>query len=769
MQDIYMRQFYYVIQMLFRGGGSNITKIISLTLGLFVGILLFARVAFEMSFDSNYKEVDKLCVMNAEYYIGGEKGTAMQVVMAPVPATVRDFFPEEIESATVVSRWWGDNTLFNSNIRMQPRIVLSDSLFFRTMGIDVLKGIPAELANPEVLFVSRSFARQAFGEDDPIGKVLMYNKTIPMTVKGVYADVPENCSLRHDVVISFATIYKNKWAQAAWNCDDSYEGFVRLRYTSDIEKVNARIDQAIEAHMPFKPESGFGIKYSLEPIRNIYMHAGTVRKMVMIMSLLGFAILLLASLNYVLISVSSIPRRSKAVGIHKCNGASGATVFGMFLWETAIILFISLLLVALLMMNFRESIENITDASLTALFTWRTMWVPLLVILLLFMVAGVLPGRMLSGIPVTLLFRRYTDGKKGWKRSLLFVQFAGVTFIFGVLCVILMQYHRIMTKEMGYDPDRVAFTYYRFPGGTEAGQDALRLLPMVESVSVCTADITSGYGGGLINDENGKRLFTSRFNYVYPDYPEFMKIELKEGRSLRDSTECLVNEEFLRHINWPDRPIGHLVQDHFTIVGIMKDFPINSFYERLAPVTFVGWKNVNVCWHVRLKEPFEENLRELNRTLGEMFTSGDIVFKSLPETLEKQYISVRRFRDAVMLASVSILLIALMGLIGYINDETRRRSKEIAIRKVNGAEASSILRLLSKDIALTALPAVSLGVLAAYFTGKKWLEQFAEQIDLNLRWLILVALAVMLVILSSVIIKTWNIANQAPVNSIKSE
>lgn len=764
-----MRQFYYVIQTLLRGRGSNITKIISLTLGLFVGILLFARVAFEMSFDSNYKEVDKLCVMNAEYYIGGEKGAPMQVVMAPVPAAVRDFFPEEIESATVVSRWWGDNTLFNSNIRMQPRIVLSDSLFFRTMGIEVLKGIPAELANPEVLFVSQSFARRAFGEDDPIGKVLMYNKTIPMIVKGVYADVPENCSLRHDVVISFATIYKNKWAQAAWNCDDSYEGFVRLRHTSDIDKVNARIDQAIEAHMPFKPESGFGIKYSLEPIRNIYIHAETVRKMVMIMSLLGFAILLLASLNYVLISVSSIPRRSKAVGVHKCNGASGTTVFGMFLWETAIILFISLLLVGILMINFREAIENITDASLTALFTWRTMWVPLLVIFLLFMVAGVLPGRMLSGIPVTLLFRRYTDGKKGWKRSLLFVQFAGVTFIFGVLCVVLMQYHRIMTKEMGYDPDRVAFTYYHFPGGTEAGKAALRLLPMVENVSVCTADITSGYGGGLISDENGKRLFTSRFNYVYPDYTEFMKIELKEGRSLRDSTECLVNEEFVRHINWPDSPIGHLVQDHFTIVGIMKDFPINSFYERQAPVTFVGWKNVNVCWHVRLKEPFEENLRELNRTLGEMFTGGDIVFKSLPETLEKQYTAVRRFRDAVMLASVSILLIALMGLIGYINDETRRRSKEIAIRKVNGAEAASILRLLSRDIALTAVPAVSLGILAAYFTGKKWLEQFAEQIDLNLGWFVLVALAVMLIILSSVVIKAWNIANQAPVNSIKSE
>lgn len=157
-----MRQFYYVIQTLLRGRGSNITKIISLTLGLFVGILLFARVAFEMSFDSSYREADKLCVINADYYIGGERWAPMQVVMAPVPEAVRDFFPEEIESATVVSRSGGDKTLFNGSIRMQPRIILSDSLFFRTMGINVLKGIPAELVNPEVFVCISEFCSQSF-------------------------------------------------------------------------------------------------------------------------------------------------------------------------------------------------------------------------------------------------------------------------------------------------------------------------------------------------------------------------------------------------------------------------------------------------------------------------------------------------------------------------------------------------------------------------------------------------------------------------------
>ena len=763
-----MKQLYYVIQTLIRGRGSNVTKIISLTLGLFVGILLFARVAFEMSFDSSYKNADNICVINAHYIIGGEKKPVYQVVMGPVPGVIRDAFPKEIECATVVSEWYGDNTLFKDNLRMKPKMVMADSLFFRTMGIDVLQGDPAELTNPETVFVSQSFAQKAFGSENPMGKILLYNKTMPMTVKGVYADVSENSSLRHDVVISFSTIVKNNWMYTGWNGGDSFQGFVRLRHPSDINKVNARIDQAIEVHMPYHPEEGFGVKYKLQPLREIYINSETVHKMVMIMSMLGIAILLIAALNYVLISISSLVRRSKSVGVHKCNGASGGTVFGMFLLETGVILLVSLLLVGFLMFNFQDLIEDMAAASLGALFTWKTLWVPMLVVLFLFLVAGVLPGQMLARIPVTQLFRRYTDKKSSWKRVLLFIQFTGITFIFGLLCVVLLQYSRVMNKDTGYRPERVACTYFNFTGGSDAGRDALRLLPMVESVSVCDGSILSGYGGMPVQDENGKTLFTVRLNSVAPGYIHFMGIQLKEGRDLRDSTECLVNEEFVRRIHWTDSPVGHKYLS-VTIVGVMKDFPISSYYTSQEPVAYIGKKTSNNCWHVRLKEPFEENLQALNKQVETMFPTADIVFKSLPKEMANQYQAIRRFRDAVILASVSILLISLMGLIGYVNDETRRRSKEIAIRKVNGAEASAILRLLSKDIIWTAFPAVVIGSVGAYLLGGKWLEQFAEQIQLNIAWFVGIALGVLIIILATVVFKAWHIANENPVNSIKSE
>lgn len=143
------------------------------------------------------------------------------------------------------------------------------------------------------------------------------------------------------------------------------------------------------------------------------------------MTVLGLAILFIAALNYVLISISSLTYRAKAVGVHKCNGASGGKIFGMFLLETGIIIAAALLLMALVLLNFREFFEDTAAAKLSLLLALERIWVPLTVVGILFLVGGVLPGRLFARIPVSQVFRRYTEGKKGWKRPLLFIQFAG--------------------------------------------------------------------------------------------------------------------------------------------------------------------------------------------------------------------------------------------------------------------------------------------------------------------------------------------------------
>ena len=157
-----------------------------------------------------------------------------------------------------------------------------------------------------------------------------------------------------------------------------------------------------------------------------------------------------------LISISSLAHRAKAVGVHKCSGAGGGTVFGMFLLETGIIIFCALLLMAVLLLNFRDFVEDTTAAKLSMLFAPERIWVPVSVVAVLFVVGGMLPGRLFAGIPVSQVFHRYTESKKGWKRPLLSIQFAGVAFICGLMCVVMMQYRYVLDKDMGYNPKNLA-------------------------------------------------------------------------------------------------------------------------------------------------------------------------------------------------------------------------------------------------------------------------------------------------------------------------
>lgn len=149
------------------------------------------------------------------------------------------------------------------------------------------------------------------------------------------------------------------------------------------------------------------------------------------MGILAIALLFTATLNYVLISLSSLAYRAKAIGVHKCNGAGTGGIFGMFLWETAIIVCISLALIAFIILNFNEKIEELIQTPVGELFSLQNIWAPALVVLFLFFIGGIMPGRFFSSIPVTQVFRQYTENKKRWKYPLLFVQFAGTAFLVG--------------------------------------------------------------------------------------------------------------------------------------------------------------------------------------------------------------------------------------------------------------------------------------------------------------------------------------------------
>ena len=328
---------------------------------------------------------------------------------------------------------------------------------------------------------------------------------------------------------------------------------------------------------------------------------------------------------------------------------------------------------------------------------------------------------------------------------------------------------------MGYDPQRMAIgdAYWDTEEARDAAYHFFKGLPYVEAVSSANNTPIFGYSGSMIKDEGGQALFSSRAcYYMREDYPSLMGMTFKAGRMARDKDEVIVNETFAEMMRWGEDVVGRMINidgRRYKISGVLNDFQIESFTTPKMPFIAKGDKNFYGTIHLRLKAPFETNLRQLNKDVAQAFHDRTIDFRGYEKNVANAYNSVRVFRNATLMAAITMFFVMLMGLIGYTADEVRRRSKEIAIRKVNGAEASSVLELLSKDVLVVALPAVLIGSIAAWYVNGIWMEQFAEQIPLSWIVYVLVVVANLAVIVSCVLWKSWRIANENPVNSIKSE
>lgn len=772
-----MRQIYYTIRTLLRERGSNIIRVISLSLGLTIGILLFSQIAFELNYEQCYPDAERLALVRCQVTnsstgetAGDEGGTSYDYTVFDVTAaTLAQDMPNEIEMASCVFPFGGANIYKEDKLLSDINYIYADTCFFQTFGIPVLKGNPKDMIMPGSVFVSENFARETFGDENPVGKMLSIQKQQELTIRGIYKDVPENTMLTHDFVIS---IHQNGGyhAGAGWGGNDVFYAFLRLRDASDIDKVNANIQRVIGKYTSLEFD-GWKVEFSAIPLVKRHLDSPDVQKRLVIYGFLGFAIFFVAIMNYMLISIATLSRRAKGVGVHKCNGASSANIFNMFLAETGILIIISILLSFLLIINTRGLIEDLLSVRLSSLFTWETLWVPLLTVFVLFILAGGIPGRLFSRIPVTQVFRRYTDGKKGWKRSLLFVQFTGVSFVLGLLLVTLLQYSHLMNRDMGIVVPGLAQAQTWLPKeSVEHVKDELRRQPMVEGVTVAVNGVLGEYWTrGLIGND-GKRIATLNFNSCHYNYPEVMGIKIIEGTTIKKQDDLLVNEELVRLMKWTDGAVGKKLNDvQGTIVGVFRDIRNTSFYASQSPIVLIGDENANHAFDVRLKEPYDENLERLNEFVESTFPNISLRFVLVDSMVKDIYKNVYRFRNSVWITSGFILLIVIMGLIGYVNDETQRRSKEIAIRKVNGAEASHVLRLLTRDILYVSVISILIGTVVSYFAGQAWLDQFAEQIDLNPLLFVGTALSVQLLIVICVVLKAWHIANENPVNSIKAE
>ena len=773
-----MRHLYYTLQTLLRGHGGTAEKIISLTLGLAMGVLLFAQIAYELSFDRFYPNPDTLVMLRMRNVTKGVPAAEYNYgTYRPAAADLSEAFPELVENACLTSNFWRPAFYKDDKKLDDIQTLFADTAYFATTGLTLLKGDPKDLALHSNAFISESMARQLYGDENPIGKELSVEKLYNVTIRGVYADVPRNSIMPHDLLLPMAAM---DWAYGAgtWGTNNLYGVLFRLKQPADVEAMNSRIQKAVEQYTD--PHLGDDVvtEYSVLPLYKVYRSLPDSTRRLVILGVLGFSIFFVSILNYVLRAVAAMSRRAKLVGVHKCSGADGWHILSMFLWETGLLVAASILCGGALLWLLRGQVEELLGSRLTDLFTWQTLYVPLGTVLLLFLVAGVVPGRIYARIPVTQVFRRYTDGKRSWKRGLLTVQFIGVAFIGGLLLTTVWQYHDLMTRSVGFRAEGMAVGMVT--GNIERAQgvaDAIRREPYVEAVAGSGTSLLAHYSTNRLTDNQGNFICPLHFTLMDKEMPQVTGMTLLEGHWPQHRGEAVVGRTTVETLKWGDTAIGRKLpvdpswarlEEQPVVTGVVEDVRNMGFFQGQTCTAFILNDRVRT-FNVRLKAPLDDNLKRLNAFIKSAYPDLSLEFTTYQDIRREQNASVSTFRNTVWVTTACIILIVLMGLIGYVSDETQRRSKEIAVRKVNGAEASDILRLLSLDILKIAVLAVAAGMAAAWYVSGQWMQQFADSRLLSPAWYALLALLLLVLIVAIVVLKAWRIANENPVLSIKSE
>ena len=778
-------------------------KVLSLGIGLAVGIVLIAKVFFELSYDSFYKDIDRVYTIRTWYSQQGDEHDYGQVSGA-----VAVGFMEEVPGVEAGTRttyvFNGDTYLDENGNKLKATLVCADTCFFKVFDRPILAGDPEQaLSKWGCVMVSRSFAEKLVDEmpgqaahdvSGVIGKQIANADMdgLKLTIEGVFEDFPKNGSLDYDILLSMETYGKKSTDN--WMGNDRYKGYVKLAPGVDPRTLTDAIRKMQEAHQQLEQieAQGTSLKYFLKPFSNMHTSSPEVKTQVILLSIVAALLIIISLLNYILIVISSMVKRSKEVGVRKCYGAEGKHIYGMLTKEALLHIVLSLVIAAIIIFAGRGIVENLLGVPFQTLLVSQSIMAIAAVLLFVLVISIVVPAELYQRIPVYAALKNYTENSRRWKLGLLGVQVLINVFLVVMMLIIGRQYQKVSNADTGYDYKNLYY-FDLFDGDRQAQVRAVETLKRLPEVSGVAATYNLPYmgsnGDNVSLPEDDRELFNIADQYdCSPEFYDLMGIRFLEGRAPRDSSEVVVDEKFVRKMaeftDWNDGAVGKQVfitghgengmmdKGYFTISGVYKSYLIGNLQgvdERPSDL-FYGEIGSMSSWmpHILFKVS-PEALENVRGALNEALPDKEINIVSYEEQMRAAYADSKKMRNTMALGAVFSLLIALLGLIGFIKDESLRRSKEMAVRKINGATTSDILSVFAKDIMkLSAVMAV-IACIAAYFVAHKWLEQFAEKVSLNPLYFIGGALLVLTIVLGVVVLNCLRIARANPVESLKAE
>lgn len=795
-------------------GRRNGIKIISLGLGLAVSLVLLTKVCFEQTYDSCFEGADRICYVTESATINGSE-QSHEKTPGGIALRMKEYFPC-IEEA---SRWTpltSDTKVILQNSKRKAnveRVILADSCFFKILDRKCLAGSLVEpLGMKANAVVSSSMAMKLSGNDTPasaaesvLGKVFTLEddvNNVAVTISGVFEDYPANTSYRPDVVVSLSSIslygMLDKSDGVAGN--ERYMSMIKLTDKSAIEQVNKGMGGFIKHFLPTEEmlEAGFKIRLTAHSYEDYHNESGDSRNMMLVLTFVALALLITAVLNYLLIVISNSVSRSREMALRKCMGSDTCDMYSMMTAESLVHTVAACIIAILLVYASRGTVETLAGTSVADLFAGKPLLVATAVVILVFLLNAIIPAAMYNRIPVATVFRNYVAGKRMWKRALLAIEFSAVAFLGVLLSIVTMQYNQLVTTDLGFDCEHTAIVNL---SGLESSQkkilmEEIRTVPDVADATFCNQNPFGRYSGNNVQLPGSTQALFNISDAYWNDshWLDVMGIKIVKGKPFTEDKfyddEVLIDtkfEEMLKANTGWDDVIGKeiMVTEHTdgkatsVITGVFEPIsqglyageeeffetrPMAAFYIN-PDLTCQAFNHIIIKYHSLTAE----SIAKTKKVIEKVVPNREMDIRPFRYLRLDDFKETLNVRNTILIGGIVTLLIAIIGLIGYTIDEVKRRSKEIAIRRVCGALFSEIQSLFVKDIMLIAVPSVIVGCVLAAIVAERWQQQF--MVHAGLPWWVFALTSTLILLLVAITSVTYVriVATSNPVESIKTE
>ena len=770
----------------------TLINLLGMAIGFGIFLTLLTWIRFDKGFDKFHEDIDKMYILkirltmnNSDYTsprTGGVYSTILKELYPEIENSCRVSQQMEFELGIPVEN---DNSDVPMKYLDESQVIMVDSNFFSFFTFPLLEGDPEEIFKArDQIVITESLAEKLFGEENAMGRQIKIGEGSYFTVVAIAADLPVASTYQFKALLDFHVMEEMGYTLNGYGGTVYFNNF-KLAAGTDLVKLNTSINAHVEEHF----EEDFESYFFLDRLDRLHLH-GDEQNWIgyMINMIMAVVILLIACINFINLSTAGSSMRLKEIAIRKSAGASRRQLVTQFMSESYLLLLLALYLGFFIAEHLATNVFRSFDIYQDEVTRDLGFWLQIVGIYLLTgLLAGLYPALKISGYqPLAFFSGKGIQNPRSGARSrrvLIVLQFAFSILFITVSFFIVRQFTHMREADLGFNREDVLYirtkgrVWDRYP----VIKQELEKLAFVEGVSSASdIPVQVNYGEIDWGERDGEHNKFARVIRTGPDFLSTFEIELLEGDFYSEERDTLnysyvvVNRSLIDYMGWED-PVGremYIWGNDRIILGVTEDI---SFY----PLQLDAFSNDALIY---VYEPVHDFLfvRVVPGTSAKQLAAIEEVFQKHNPGYELEYDYVSKYNFAMLQNSDSIKLvfklfsgiaifIAIMGLIGLSQFNNSRRTKEIGIHKVMGAQTGSVISLLLSEFIKLVILSNLVALPLAYLVLWRIFQFFTYSTELKIRVFVIVFVLSVLLALATVLVHALRTARANPVDSLRYE